>query len=110
MTSSDAGDGYNDTPPSATSDEIIKRLVVDELAVTPSGSVGDREIADRLTKGLERRLVDDVALVQVTVEDGVLTLKAAVSNAAAYRVAQELAEHTQGVVAIHNELKFPRSK
>ena len=84
--------------------------LVDELVVTPSHSLADREIAASLTGALERRLMDDVKLVQVTVKDGVVTLRGSVSNAAAFRSAQEAAEHTTGVVAVHNELKFPKTR
>jgi osmotically-inducible protein OsmY len=81
--------------------------VVDELAVTPAEQVSDREIADRLTQALERRLLEDTQMIQLTVNEGVVTLRGAVPNAAAFQAAQKAAERTQGVVAVRNELKFP---
>lgn len=82
--------------------------VIDESVVTPSERIADHEIAHALTGALERRLFDDIARIQMTVEDGVVTLRGLVSNAAAYEAVQQAAEHTTGVVAVRNELTFPQ--
>jgi osmotically-inducible protein OsmY len=84
--------------------------VVDELAVTPTESVTDHEIAEALMQALARRLHEDVHTVQATVKDGAATLRGAVANSALVRAVQDVAEHTTGVVAVHNELTFPHPR
>lgn len=81
--------------------------VIDELVVTPSENIADHEIARTLIGALERRLYDDIALVEVTVQDGVVTLRGSVRNAAAYNAVQQAAEHTAGVINVRNELTYP---
>jgi osmotically-inducible protein OsmY len=83
--------------------------VVDEIAVVPSQSYTDQQIADALTRTLERRLGEDISSIQVTVNNGSVTLRGSVTNAAALRSAQEVAEHTSGVAHVRNELTFPHS-
>jgi osmotically-inducible protein OsmY len=81
--------------------------VIDELAVTPSGSPADHEVAASLTQALERRMPEEVPLLQIIVKEGAVTLRGSVPNAALKRAAQLAAEHTAGVVAVRNELTFP---
>ncbi len=80
--------------------------IIDELIVTPSNKVADREIAHDLTRALERRLPEGIAMVQVTVDGGLVTLRGSVPDWTAYHRVQEAAELTSGVVAIRNELKM----
>ena len=83
--------------------------VVDELVVVPTQSRSDREIADTLAKTLERRLMEDVNSVQITVKNGVVTFRGNVTNAAVRRNVCEIAEHTAGVTGVHNELTLPKA-
>jgi osmotically-inducible protein OsmY len=82
--------------------------VVDELAVSPaSGNLADHEIAHSLTQALERRMPEEMSTIQVTVQEGMVTLRGSVPNAALLQAAGEAAEHTAGVVGVRNELQFP---
>ena len=78
--------------------------VIDDLGVTPSGDVNDQEIADELVQTLERRLPDSCEQIQVTVKDGVVTLRGLVANLNESQLAQEAAELTHGVVGVENHL------
>lgn len=82
--------------------------VIDELVVTPADSPSDQDIAGSLTQALERRMPEEVPMIQITVKDGAVTLRGSVPNAALSGAAQQAAEHTAGVVAVHNKLSFPR--
>jgi hyperosmotically inducible periplasmic protein len=81
--------------------------VIDELAVTPTGNLSDREIAQSLTKALERRMPEELPMIQVTVKGGVVTVRGSVPNAALKLAVQNAAEHTAGVISVRNELTFP---
>lgn len=81
--------------------------VIDELTVTPAGSDSDHEIARQLTQALERRMPDDLPLLQITVNDGQVILRGSVPNAALRQAVQRAAEQTAGVVAVTNELTCP---
>jgi hyperosmotically inducible periplasmic protein len=81
--------------------------VIDELAVTPSGNFTDREIAMNLTKALERRMPEEMPMIQVTVKNAGVTLRGSVPNAALKQAVQNAAEHTAGVISVQNELTFP---
>lgn len=84
--------------------------VVDELSVTPSRKVADRDIAHSLMHAIERRLPESVPLVQVTVKDRMITLRGSVPNGAAYREVQRAAELTGGVAGVRNELKVQHAQ
>jgi hyperosmotically inducible periplasmic protein len=82
-------------------------LVIDELTVTPVSSDSDHEIARRLTRALERRMPEELPLIQITVNAAQVILRGSVPNAALKRVAQRATERTAGVVGVTNELTFP---
>lgn len=83
--------------------------VVDELAVTPTQSVTDRDLARRLAEKLEFWLGEHFRLVQLLVEGGRVTLRGSVPSQEALFTAQETAERTVGVVEVCNELTVPES-
>lgn len=80
--------------------------IVDQLAVIPSRKVADREIAHHLMRAIERHLHESLSLIQVTVVDGIVTLRGSVPDHAALISVKLATELTAGVVEIHDELKI----
>jgi len=80
--------------------------LTNELAVVPSKDVTDQSIAAAIVSALERNADVDPDRVNVTVEDGVVTLSGAVPNVMAYRAAYNAAQRTVGVVNVENKLTF----
>ncbi len=80
------------------------RGVRNELSVVPSNRYGDRMIASSIVSALERNVHVEADEVDVTVEEGVVTLSGSVSSLPAFEAVQDVAAHTTGVLAIRNEL------
>lgn len=83
--------------------------VTNRLAVVPTESVVDREIADEIVRSLKRRLYDAADTIDVAVESGVVTLRGTVPNWDAYSSAEDAAMFTRGVIEIDNQLTFRSS-
>lgn len=83
--------------------------VIDELAVVPTESVRDQVVADYLIRALERQLHTDIDSVDVTVEEGEVTLSGTVPDWPSYRAAEETAGSTRGVLAVNNHLTIAES-
>lgn len=81
--------------------------VVDELVVVPTEKLSDREIAHSLEQALDRHLLEDAQNVQVSVREGVVTLRGSVSRPGFRHTAELLAQHTRGVTGVNNELTIP---
>ncbi len=80
------------------------RGVSNELSVVPSNQYGDRMIASSIISALERNIHIEADEIDVSVDEGVVTLSGSVSSLPAFEAAQDAAAHTTGVVAIRNEL------
>jgi len=80
--------------------------VTNELAVVPSKEITDQSIAEALVAALERNAYVDPGMVNVEVEDGVVTLFGEVPDLMAYRAAIDAARHTVGVINVINKLTF----
>lgn len=80
--------------------------VTNELAVVPSKGLADQSIASAILSGLERNAYVDPESVNVEVQSGTVMLSGAVSSLSAYRAAQDVAEHTVGVVNVINNLAY----
>lgn len=78
--------------------------VINELAVTPTGSISDEVIAEDIVAALERNVLVDAERVDVTVTGGVVTLAGSVSSGAADLAAHRAASRTTGVVRVNDEL------
>lgn len=78
--------------------------VSNELAAVPSGTYEDRLIADSIVAALERSVHLDAEFIDVRVNGGVVTLSGSVASLPAFREAQQTAEYTPGVMAVHNDL------
>jgi hyperosmotically inducible periplasmic protein len=86
------------------------RWVVNEIAVVPSKKLSDKAIAERLVLALERNAQVDVEGVDVTVQDGVVTIAGTVMTPAAYWVAYRTALYTPGVRSVRNDLVIAGGK
>lgn len=91
-----------------TLEGVVK--IIDEIVVTPSQNVADRQISQDLMRALERRLGNEISLIQVTVKDKIVTLRGVVSNGAAYHQAEEAAGLTTAVVGVRNELRIQEQR
>jgi len=80
--------------------------VTNELAVVPSQDLADQSIASGIISGLERNAYVDAETINVEVQSGTVMLSGAVSSVLAYRSAQDVAEHTVGVVNVINNLAY----
>ncbi len=78
--------------------------VTNELAVVPTESFSDEAIAEDIVSAMERSVLVDAGRVDVTVSDGIVTLKGTVPSASARRAAYRAASRTAGVVNVRNEL------
>jgi osmotically-inducible protein OsmY len=83
--------------------------VVDELAVVPTHSLSDQQIADTLERTFERRLHEDVNSVHLTVKNGAVTLRGNVANEVTRRNICEISERTAGVTGVDCELTIPKT-
>lgn len=75
-----------------------------ELSVVPSNQYGDRMIASSIISAFERNVHIEADEIDVSVDEGVVTLSGSVSSLPAFEAAQDAAAHTTGVLAIRNEL------
>ena len=82
--------------------------VLDEIAVTPRNAPEDRWIADTLEHFVEHRFLDDVNSIQISVDNGVVTLRGQVASVNLKQEIQNFTERTAGVTGIHNELTYPK--
>jgi osmotically-inducible protein OsmY len=78
--------------------------VRNELAVVPSETVGDEVTGEEIVAALERSALVSADQVDVTVSDGLVTLRGTVPSAAARQAAHRAASRTAGVVDVVNDL------
>jgi osmotically-inducible protein OsmY len=80
--------------------------VKNHLAIVPTEEVNDQVIAEDLVKALERRRCVEADSVNVTVEDGLVTLSGNVPSVMAEEAAFDAARYTQGVRGVRNDLNI----
>lgn len=78
--------------------------VKNELAVVPSQRLEDRVIADGIIAALERNIHVEAGVIDVHVNEGVVTLSGSVSSLPEFRAVDEVASQTTGVSAVNNEV------
>ncbi len=78
--------------------------VKNEVAVVPTDDYVDKAIAQDIVDSLERRFTVDEENVNVTVENGIVTLTGTVEDYTAYASAENAAELTAGVIDVDNKL------
>lgn len=71
-----------------------------------SGSTNDEELASEVKSALQWDSYVDAGKIDVSVQNGVVTLKGAVSNPREKRAAGDDAWDTLGVVDVHNDLEM----
>lgn len=91
-------------------EELVSHLsgvlrVENALSVTPTKSLADRMIAGDIMAALKRRADLDINLVDVTVEDGVVTLSGSVPNWLTLMDVERIARYTAGVVGVVSDLR-----
>lgn len=86
-------------------------VVVNKLAVIPSGDVSDERIGQDIISLLNRNSALDVNSIAVEVQRGNVRLIGTVSSRSSFDVAEDIARYTLGVTNIDNQLvikeKFP---
>jgi osmotically-inducible protein OsmY len=80
--------------------------IQNELAIVPTKSLQDKEIAKNIEGALMRDLYVDSVKVVIRVEGGVVTLTGRVFSWDARRRAEEIARYTAGVVEVDNKLSI----
>jgi osmotically-inducible protein OsmY len=80
--------------------------VTNKIAVVPSEDYTDEAIAEDITATINRRLDVNVNNVDVTVEDGKVTLSGSVADWAAWRSALDAALYTLGAVEVEDNLNI----
>jgi osmotically-inducible protein OsmY len=78
--------------------------IENHLAVVPTGSFIDKDVATDIEAALERNLYVDAEKVTVEVEHGRVTLSGSVPTYYGRARAYEAAAHTPGVVAVDNNI------
>ncbi len=78
--------------------------VVNEISVVPTADVVDEDIAEDVTKAIERNSLINVDDITVKVEDGKVTLTGTVSDWRAFTAAENSAFYTLGVIEVDNQL------
>lgn len=78
--------------------------VENHLAIVPTENVSDLAIAGHVRKALERRLQDDADAVDVTVEEGLVTLSGVVPSVTDEEIAFDAARYTAGVQGVRNNM------
>ncbi|MHB9155532.1 MAG: BON domain-containing protein, partial [Endomicrobiales bacterium] len=76
----------------------------DKLSVVPGKNPADEAVAEEVVAALERNTGVDVDKINVSVENGVVTLSGTVTDYPARRAAEETARCTAGVTGINNNL------
>jgi len=80
--------------------------IINELVVVPTNQIADKAVAEAIEAALERRYNVDEDTINVTVENGRVTLAGTVDSRDAFLAAQRTAENTLGVLAVDNELSI----
>ncbi|MFP4499090.1 MAG: BON domain-containing protein [Vulcanimicrobiota bacterium] len=80
--------------------------ITNNLAVVPTHDIIDQAIANDITSALARNIGDDSDLVDVEVENGVVTLSGILPSKNLAQQAFQVALLTKGVTFVHNELKI----
>lgn len=78
--------------------------ITNELAVVPTGSRTDEEIAQDIVDAIDRDIHIDVDEVTIEVDNGIVTLTGGVPDRLAYNALMNVAEHTLGVIDVHDHL------
>lgn len=80
------------------------REVVNELKVAPPEEITDEDIQSDLERAFARSRYVDTNRVSVSVRNGIVTLSGTVGDYYAYRTVQEIANYTNGVIDVRNQL------
>lgn len=78
--------------------------VIDELKVKPPERITDEDIRNDIERAFARTRYVDIGRVNVSVQNGTITLTGTVGDYYAYRTVQEIASCTNGVIDVHNRL------
>ncbi|HAR64153.1 MAG: hypothetical protein DKM50_11695 [Candidatus Margulisiibacteriota bacterium] len=78
--------------------------VINELAVVPTRSFTDNEIAQDITAALSRDKIITIDAIDINVKDGKVTLAGTVGSSAEIYAVWNIAKNTEGVVDIVNYL------
>jgi hyperosmotically inducible periplasmic protein len=91
------------------SDVLGVRWVKNELAVVPSRKLSDRAIAESLVAALERNVHIDMERIDISVDEGRVTISGMVLTPAAYWASYRTALFNPGVRAVVNNLTIMES-
>ncbi len=80
------------------------REVINELKVEPPEEITDEDIKSDIERAFARTGSVNTDRVNVSVQNGIVTLKGTVGDYYAYRTVQEIADYTNGVIDVRNEL------
>lgn len=80
--------------------------VTNNIAVVPTESVIDEDIAKDITSALKRNVLVDLEDIDIKVENGTATLTGSVSTWAEYDAAMNAAHYTAGVIDVKDHLTF----
>lgn len=81
--------------------------VENHLAIVPTQSILDKDIAEDIERALDRNFYVDTEGVSVKVDRGIVTLTGEVSSTIARTQAEDVAMYTTGVMDVRNELRLP---
>ncbi len=82
--------------------------VTNELSVVPTKSVIDENLARQITEALDRNVAVEPGSVEVTVENGVVTLSGAIESWVAKNAAFFTAVYTDGVTHVNDNITLKR--
>ena len=78
--------------------------IENNLAVVPSMKITDQAIGEDIMDAFDRDFMIDPGKITATVNNGVVTLSGSVPNWTAYRLAEDDAFYTSGVIDVNNKL------
>ncbi len=78
--------------------------LTNKIAVTPTQTITDETLAETIIHALDRNIYVDVDDIDVTVENGTVTLSGAVPSQAAKRAAHDIARFTLGVKEVKDRI------
>lgn len=78
--------------------------MVDRLKVEPPAEVTDEDIRDDILDTLDRHTLIDTSRVNVPVSNGIVTLTGSADNYHDFRTVEQIAQFTNGVIDVRNEL------
>lgn len=78
--------------------------VDNDLSIAPLKNYADDLIKEEVTAEIGRNLKDNGTMVDVTVDNGIVTLSGRVPDLSSYRAAENISYYVRGVINVNNQL------